>query len=149
MTFIWSARLFVTKQFLFIMLIHQQVPSVSSECKIGSCSVICRRPTDRKEGTTTTLRFNKNLPLLSSIPLQKLFVFRALWKYTLNAGKKGELELSSTPPPHPLLLCTISSSKPTPPFFCYLFGFNEARTNCLDDCLDRWCSVCGTEAETR
>lgn len=85
----------------------------------------CRLPTDRKEGTTT-LRLDKTF-IFNSSSKATPFILRVQWKYTLHAGKKGELELSRDPPP--FLQCTISSFGPNqPPFLCYLFGFRVAHT---------------------
>lgn len=100
-------RSFLTRCFETVFVCHAEA-SVGSQCEFrvskkkekkvnwGSCSV--RQPTDRKEGQAT-LRLGK---LLSSIPLQKQHLsFSGLYG-SIHAGKKGELELSSTPSPFPV-----------------------------------------------
>lgn len=138
------------------MLRHQQVPSLSSQNR-GSCSVLCRQPADRKEGrnsyyAATCRKLLATFIFNSSSKASTPFIFEVLWKCTLHAGKKGELELSSKPPPPSIT--QYPPLGPTSPLFFFSFFFYVIslvlvwHTDSGDDCLGRWCSVCGLEAET-
>lgn len=110
------------------MLRHQQVPSLSSEWlkkkpkNRGSCSVLCRQPADRKEGrnsyyAATCRKLLATFIFNSSSKASTPFIFEVLWKCTLHAGKKGELELSSKPPPP--LRNILLWAQPAPCFFFF------------------------------
>lgn len=100
----------------------------------GSCSVLCRQPADRKEGrnsyyAATCRKLLATFIFNSSSKASTPFIFEVLWKCTLHAGKKGELELSSKPPPPSIT--QYPPLGPTSPLFflvflCYLFGFSVA-----------------------
>lgn len=139
------------------VFIRHAEASAGSQCELtvlkkkpnwGSCSVLCKQPTDRKEGTTTTLRTwrktcHSNLQFLFDTFCfwSSMEICFAYWQGETRAWR----QLPSLPPAHNILFRTQA----TPVFSRCLIGFSVAHTHTHsgDDCLGRWCSVCGLGAE--